>query len=72
MKKLITIILSEENEPQFTTYFFHKEKDSVFKVVSDGRSCSITLAERIEIGKDYKSGSYLPKYILNKLINYDY
>ena len=68
MKNLITLDLTKEGEPTYTTFFYHKDYDNVYKVVSNGLSCAIALRDECGLDKALKHGTTLPKYILNKLV----
>ena len=67
MKVLNKIDLTKDGEPKYTTYFYHKYNKFVFEVITNGESCAIIIAKECGINKNMKSGSKLPKYILNKL-----
>ena len=67
MKYLNEIDLTEENEPKFITYFYHKYNKFVWKVTTNGESCAKSIAEKLKINKDMKHSNKLPKYISNNL-----
>lgn len=67
MKILNKVDLTEEGEPRYITYFYHKYNKFVWEVVTNGNMCAKSIANECGINKDMKYGSKLPKYILNKL-----
>lgn len=67
MKVLKTIDLTKEGEPKYTTYFYNKNIQEVYQVISNGYSCAISLMDECGLGRAFKFGSCLPKYILNDL-----
>ena len=67
MKTVKKIDLTKEGEPRYTTYFYHKDSEFVWEVVTNGKHCPLSIADECGIHKDMKSDSKLPKYILDKL-----
>jgi hypothetical protein len=67
MKILNQFDLTEQGEPKYITYFYHKYNKFVWKVTTNGKDCAITIAENLGINKQMKSSHTLPKYILNSL-----
>ena len=63
MKELKEVILSKENEPTYITYFYHKLSSVVYKVVSNGSECAVSLGDKIGVSRSFNFRSTLPKYI---------
>ena len=67
MKILNKVDLTKENEPKYITYFYHKYNKFVWEVITNGEKCPISIASYLNINKDMKFSSSLPKYISNNL-----
>lgn len=64
--KLKTVDLTNEGQKKFTTYFFKKGNEIVYKVFCDGTRCSKVTADKIGIS-GLRSSYNLPKYITRNL-----
>ena len=67
MKILNEVDLTKEGEPKFITYFYHKYNKFVWKVITNGTECAVSIGKGLKINKDMKFGAKLPKYISNNL-----
>lgn len=67
MKILNEIDLTKENEPKYITYFYHKLNKFVWKVTTNGNTCALSIMDELNINKQMKFSSSLPKYITNNL-----
>jgi hypothetical protein len=68
MKRLIKKDLTKDGEPKYNTFFYHKQVDKVFHIVTNGNKSSISVADDLNIPREMRFSSEIPKYILNKLI----
>ena len=66
--KLIKKDISNGSSKKYKTYFYHKDKENVYEVLTDGTRCTPVTKDLLELPMIYKSGSSLPKYINKYLI----
>lgn len=66
-RNLTKIDLTKEGNDKYTTYFYHKQSNDVYEVISDGTECAISLAVKNNISRSMSWSNKLPKYILKTL-----
>jgi hypothetical protein len=59
--------ISEGSLNKYTTYFYHKNCDVVYEVVTNGMKCDLHTRDVIGLDVIYRPSSSLPKYIIKKL-----
>lgn len=67
MKKLQVIDLTKDGEDKYTTYFYHKNLDTVYKVITNGSSCVAGTRKDLGFDRNINHGSTIPNYIQKKL-----
>lgn len=60
-------IIQTQKEVNYTTYFYHKNFSVVYKVITDGKKCALSIRDELGLSKCLRFGAELPKYILKKL-----